>query len=55
MDTHDTALLFETFIDVRVAILGDELILSVWDATFPESPTQLVYETHLVNPESEPA
>jgi len=55
MDARDIALLLKTFIDVRVAILGDELILSVWDATFPATPTQLVYETHLVNPESEPA
>jgi hypothetical protein len=52
MDTRDTALLFKTFVDVRVAILDDELILTVWDAFFPESPTQLVYETHLVEPES---
>jgi len=52
MDTRDTAFLFNTFIEVRVAILGDELILGVWDASFPESPTQLACETHLVEPES---
>jgi len=55
MDKRDTALLFKTFVDVRVAILGDELIFGVWDAFFPETPTQLICETHLVNPESEPA
>jgi len=55
MDARDFALLLKTFIDVRVAILGDELILSVWDATHPGTSTQLACEKHLVNPEGEPA